>query len=825
MNPKNNVPEDSELIVIGGGIHGAMAAWDAALRGIRVLLLERGRFGGGTTANSLRIVHGGLRYLQQLDLRRMRETAREQRALLDIAPEWITPLRCVVPAEAGVKRSTGTYRAGFALARMALSGSVHPALPAPRTISPEEFRAVLPWPGQGYSHGAEWHDAKLEDPAGLIHALVDGARRLGAKTVEGVEVSGILLTRGRVTGVRAIDRETGAILEIPCRTVINAAGPWIGGLVPGVRNRFPRHWARALNLVLSVPPPKAAIGVPSPFEDPVLGRRFLFLVPDGERTLLGTSYRLEAEDEPALLERHAGEFREEWNRACPGFPIRAEDVTGIHAGRLPLRDGYQRGNPRALATQGRVLDHGREQAAGLYSIVGVKLTTARLLAERAVDQAAHQLGNRQPSRSASTALNAAGNGHPPRLRILVLAPHPFFQARGTPIAVRSVVEFLTRAGHSVDVLAYHEGDQVEIPGCRLFRIPRVPLVKNVRPGFSIKKIFCDSFMLASCLKLARRGRYDLIHAVEESVFMAAMIKKLTGIPFVYDMDSALVDQMVEKHPRFHTVQPLLERWVGAAIRLSEGIVAVCPALVDVARRHDPSKLVALVEDTTLLDGHYSGAEPIRDPRRDGTLFLYVGNLERYQGIDLLLEAFAGVAARIPGTLALIGGTPADIARYQEQARRLEIADRAKFLGPRPLEDLGGYLQQADVLVSPRLTGNNTPMKIYSYLDAGVPVLATRLATHTQVLTDQVALLVEPTPESMADGMVRLAQNAELRSRLAINARELAQREFTRAAADRKLASFYREIQRRLVSQPSPPSPRSRNGRGETEVREASRVVA
>jgi glycosyltransferase involved in cell wall biosynthesis len=103
------------------------------------------------------------------------------------------------------------------------------------------------------------------------------------------------------------------------------------------------------------------------------------------------------------------------------------------------------------------------------------------------------------------------------------------------------------------------------------------------------------------------------------------------------------------------------------------------------------------------------------------------------------------------------------------------------------------------------------MKIYSYLDAGVPVLATRLATHTQVLTDQVAMLVEPNPAAMVDGMIRLAQGAELRSRLAINARELAQREFTRAAADRKLASFYRQITKQLTAQPSPPRVREVSG--------------
>lgn len=522
--------------------------------------------------------------------------------------------------------------------------------------------------------------------------------------------------------------------------------------------------------------------MPSAVADPVLGRRDLFLVPAGPVTLIGTSYRrvspgLESEEEQAEA------LRQEWNAAAPGLGIAPEDVIGRHAGLLPLREATSSTRPATLETRARIVDHAGDGARGAFTLVPVKLTMANLLGEQVADRVARVVGKFRPP----------GRG----LRILVLAPHPFFQDRGTPIAVRHLVEFLAARGHTVDVLAYHEGEPVDIPGVRLFRIPRLPLVHGIRPGFSIKKIFCDLAMVVSAWRLARRKRYDLVHAVEESVLMAALLQAARGIPFVYDMDSSLIDQMVEKHPGFRRLRPLLDGWLGRAIRRSRGIVAVCPALADIARQY--GRQVALVEDTTLLGEFEQPVEPLAEEGRTARpLILYVGNLEPYQGIDLLLEGFALAARTMAGTLALIGGTPKDIARYRLRAERLGVGERVRFTGPRPLRSLGGYLRQADILVSPRLRGNNTPMKIYSYLDSGVPVLATRLPTHTQVLDHRVALLADPTPAAFADGLIRLAQDPALGARLAFAARELVQREFTPDAARRKLAAFYQDVQRGLT---------------------------
>jgi glycosyltransferase involved in cell wall biosynthesis len=381
------------------------------------------------------------------------------------------------------------------------------------------------------------------------------------------------------------------------------------------------------------------------------------------------------------------------------------------------------------------------------------------------------------------------------MRILVLAPHPFFQQRGTPIAVKELLEFLSAEGHQTDILTYHEGDDVVIPNCRIVRIPRVPGVRGVRPGFSVKKLICDMFMAKKLLSMLRETRYDLIHAVEESVFLASAAQRLFGIPFVYDMDSALSDQMVEKHAALAPVQGWMRRVEQAAVRASVGVLAVCPALVDKARRHAENKLVACVEDSSLLGPEPHVVERLRaDFGPAYPLFLYVGNLERYQGVDLLLESFAEALGMIPAArLAVIGGMKADLEKYRQRLDELGLKDKVQFLGPRPLAQLGGYLAQADVLVSPRLKGNNTPMKIYSYLDSGVPILATRLPTHTQVLDDSIACLAAPDPAEFGEAMADLAMDPSRRARLAYNARERVQRDFTPEATRRKLRDFYGSV--------------------------------
>ena len=268
------------------------------------------------------------------------------------------------------------------------------------------------------------------------------------------------------------------------------------------------------------------------------------------------------------------------------------------------------------------------------------------------------------------------------------------------------------------------------------------------------------------------------------------------------MDSSLAEQLVDAYPGLQFAFSTLRRFEALAVRQSLGVLTVCAALEDVAQGHAPGKVVGRVEDTTLLapGGHSSnGHSP--DPLLSlgvGTadpVAMYVGNLERYQGIGLLLDGFRYTLARVPeARLVIVGGLAEDIERYRRRAQHLGIGAQVHFLGPRPITALDALLKRADVLVSPRLKGLNTPMKIYSYLDSGTAVLATRLRTHTQVLDDRMAYLVAPEPEALGDGLAHLLSDPRLRTTLATQAKAYVQQEFTPEAAQRKLTSFYTMIE-------------------------------
>ncbi len=395
------------------------------------------------------------------------------------------------------------------------------------------------------------------------------------------------------------------------------------------------------------------------------------------------------------------------------------------------------------------------------------------------------------------------------LHILVLAPQPFFQPRGTPIAVRNVVEQLAADGHRIDLLVYQEGEDVAIPNCTVHRVPKLPGIRGIRPGFSLKKVVADVALGLKALGLMRRKRPDVVHAVEESAFIAMLGRRMYGIPFIYDMDSSLPQQLVDQLPLLARLLPVLVRCEHAVVRASMGTVVVCRALEDIARSHSPTHPVARVEDSSLLEDDLSIVlEPLPDAARRGPVAMYVGNLERYQGIDLLLEGFGRALREEPNAqLVLVGGTAEAIAGYRDRAEQLNIAANVHFLGPRPVSLLGNYLRQADVLVSPRIRGLNTPMKLYSYLDSGQPVLATRLPTHTQVIDDSVAVLVDPVPEALGAGLVALFRDPIARAELGSRGRRLARREFATQAVGQRLRNFYAEVGERIRGYSPPIVPR------------------
>ncbi len=379
------------------------------------------------------------------------------------------------------------------------------------------------------------------------------------------------------------------------------------------------------------------------------------------------------------------------------------------------------------------------------------------------------------------------------MNVLLLAPHPFYQERGTPIAVNLLLRALSARGDRVDLLTYHEGTDVAHPNVTIHRIRPPAGVRNVPPGFSWKKVLCDLRMIAPALRLARERRPRIVHAVEESVFIAMAIRRRTGIPYVFDMDSSMPQQLVEKQPALRPLASLFRSCERAAVRQAAAVVPVCDALADIARDHG-ARHITVLRDVSLLppDGGGDGGADLRtelDVR--GPCVMYIGNLEPYQGVGLLLDSFALVAAARPdATLVIVGGKAADIERYRAQAGALSIASRVRFAGPRPVSAMPSLFRMADVLASPRVKGNNTPMKIYSYLQSDRPVVATNLPTHTQVLTAAIARLAAPTPEAFASGLRELLDNPTQAAELAKRARAEANDKYSYPVFERTVRELY-----------------------------------
>jgi glycosyltransferase involved in cell wall biosynthesis len=380
-----------------------------------------------------------------------------------------------------------------------------------------------------------------------------------------------------------------------------------------------------------------------------------------------------------------------------------------------------------------------------------------------------------------------------KLRVLFLAPHPFYQDRGTPIDDSLFLKVLSTEKHYVDVLAYPEGRDIHYPNVEIHRTLKLPGVSNVRPGFSLKKLVYDLLMVVKAAQLIARRDYDVIQAVEESVFIALLFKLLLKIPYVYDMDSSVAQQMVEQLPLLSPLAPVLNWFEKIAVKNAKAVVPVCEAIAEDIAQHSPEKITVLPDISLLEEETPEVQEDLRADLnlQDASMVMYVGNLETYQGIDLLLESFAIAQQQNEKlVLVIIGGEATSIEYYQKKSQNLGIDRKVHFVGQRPAKYLSSYLEQADILVSPRIKGKNTPMKVYSYLDSGKPLLATDLLTHTQVLTHEVSCLSAATPEAFAAGMVKLAQAPELCQELGIAGRQFIQEKHCYAVFHRTVRELY-----------------------------------
>ncbi len=383
------------------------------------------------------------------------------------------------------------------------------------------------------------------------------------------------------------------------------------------------------------------------------------------------------------------------------------------------------------------------------------------------------------------------------MRILFLAPQPFYVERGTPIAVRFAVTALCRAGHEVDLVVLHGGEDIAVPGLRLHRAKRPPFVREVPIGLSPAKLLCDLFLAATAFRLLATRRYDVVHAVEEAVFPALLARLFARFRLVYDMDSLMGDQIVEKWPKLAKLRGLftaIECW---PMRRADLVLPVCPAIAERVRVLAPRQKVQVLPDVATPATVAADARGLLDLRAvvggDGPIALYVGNLEDYQGTDLLIEAFAALPASCQCRLAIVGGRPDHITAAKALAARRGADARVHLAGPAPLDHLPLLLAQADILCSPRRKGVNTPMKIYAYMQAGKAIVATDILSHTQVLDASQALLIAPEPAPIAQAIERLAGDAALRERLGAAALRCANEHYSVAAFEARLRNGYRAL--------------------------------
>ena len=389
------------------------------------------------------------------------------------------------------------------------------------------------------------------------------------------------------------------------------------------------------------------------------------------------------------------------------------------------------------------------------------------------------------------------------LRILMLAPEPFFEPRGTPFSEFHRIKALGALGHSVDLVTYPIGRDVELPNLRIIRSLRPPFVRKVPIGPSAVKVVLDAFMLLTIARVAFfGGRYDAIHSHEEMGLVGVWLSKLLGIPHLYDMHSSLPQQLsnfkFSGSTMLRTVFDVAEHQM---VGKSDVVITICQELQDTVTAMGHGARSLLIENVMggdVEDPPTLTPETIRERwglPADAPIVLYTGTFEAYQGLEMLIAAAARLQVTHPGARVLVvGGEPQQVEAAAAVARR-EGATNVVFTGQQPAREIPAFVAAAAILASPRIRGTNTPLKIYSYLRSGTPIVATNLLTHTQVLSTDVARLVAPEPAPFAEALGALLDDPVAGKALAAAAKALSDARYSRevyltrtAEACRRLAA-------------------------------------
>jgi glycerol-3-phosphate dehydrogenase len=412
-----------DLVVIGGGIAGACAAWDASLRGLTVGLIDRADFGSGASAHSLKVLHGGIRYLQHLDIRRLRESCAERSAFLRIAPHLTRPLPFALPTFGQGLRGKFPLFAAFQLLKVFTNGrndgiadrGQH--IPAPFIMSRRDFVERFPaFDDPGLTGAGVFYDGQMLNPARIVYSIVRSAQNAGAVALNYCAAERLLIRNQRVEGVSVRDELTGAALDIRAKMVLNMTGPF----APTLNQRA--QGGKSINVPLSRDMalvikrkllPDMGLGIQTRYKDPDAwlsrGNRHLFMAPWRNHTLIGVNSKVYDGDPYKLgvSEPEIQGFVDEIHEAAPGLGVTRNDVAVVNAGLLPFGENQPGQKDLSFGKRSVLIDHAaREGLSGLITGMTVRWTMGRLLGENAIDLACRKLEiAARPSQTATTAVH------------------------------------------------------------------------------------------------------------------------------------------------------------------------------------------------------------------------------------------------------------------------------------------------------------------------------------------------------------------------------------------------------------------------------------
>lgn len=383
-------------------------------------------------------------------------------------------------------------------------------------------------------------------------------------------------------------------------------------------------------------------------------------------------------------------------------------------------------------------------------------------------------------------------------RVLLISPQPFFQWRGSPLRVRFDAQALAEAGYAVDLLTMPVGDPFPLPGVVHHRAANIVRAKNLPIGPSLSKAILDLAIFRRASVLARKNAYVAIHGIEDAGPIAAVVARRHGLPFVFEKHS---DPASYKKGGLvkSAVMALYRRIERFSLTRASAIIGTGPALADQARAANPRVPVYAISDipSSLVEPDPARAAEVRASWNlppDAVVALYVGSFATYQGLDLLFEAIPAAVRQNPALrFAVIGGSPAQIQERTAQMQAAGCADHVFFPDRVHPDLLPHTLAAADIMLSPRIHGDNTPLKLLDYFKSGRPIVACDNPANRLIVGDTAAALCAPAPDAFGAAIADLAADPARRAAIAAAGLDLYRTRYNYTTFRTALADVYRTL--------------------------------